>query len=267
MDNRDNLRAAERRKRIVEYVQRFGEVRTEQLSEWFGVSEVTLRRDLEILESQNRLRRVRGGAVPNTTPPLETRFQERLELRTAQKREIAAAAAELVKDGQVVMLSAGTTTTYLARELLKKNELTVITTAINIASELAGHDHITLIMIGGVVRPGSYATVGHLADEALLQINADFAFIGVDGIDLDSGFTTPNLMESRTDSIMLRAAAQGIIVADSSKFGRVTLSPVARIDEPTMLITDSDAPEDFVAQLRQRGCKVLIPSSLRISPS
>lgn len=260
METRDNVRAAERRKRIVEYVDRLGEVRMEQLRDWFGVSEVTLRRDLEILESQNFLRRVRGGAVPNVNPPLESRFQERLDLRTAQKREIAIAAAELVKDGQVVMLSAGTTTTYIARELLKKKELTVITTAINIAAELAGYEHITLIMIGGVVRPGSYAAVGHLADDALQQINADFAFIGVDGVDLESGFTTPNLMESRTDSMMLRAASQGIIVADSSKFGRVTLSPVARIDEPTMFITDSDAPEEYVVQLRERGCNVWVPS-------
>ncbi|WP_303802652.1 DeoR/GlpR family DNA-binding transcription regulator [Alicyclobacillus macrosporangiidus] len=253
----DGLSAEERRQRIADWVAECGEVRIDQLRHFFGVSEVTLRRDLDILESQNRIRRVRGGATANPASALETRFQEKMGLNTAEKRQIAAAAAAMVEDGQVVMLSAGSTTTYLARELLKKRHLTVITPAINIAAELAGHPHITLVMIGGIVRPGSYAAVGHLADEALTQMNADFAFVGVDGVDVQAGFTTPNLMESRTDKMMLHSATRGVIVADRSKFGRVTLAPVARIDEPDLWITDDGMPEETLARLREAGCRVV----------
>ncbi|MCF8566674.1 DeoR/GlpR family DNA-binding transcription regulator [Alicyclobacillus tolerans] len=242
----------------MEWVQQQGEMKIEQLRDRFNVSEVTLRRDLEILESQNLIRRIRGGAVPNTTPPLETLFQVKLESCTEQKREIALAAASMVEDGQVVMLSAGTTTTYIARELIRKKELTIVTTAVNIGAELAGYDHITLVMVGGIVRKGSYASVGHLADETLSTMNADFAFVGADGVDIQVGFTTPNLMEGRTDSMMLRAASKGIIVADSSKFGKVAFSPILRIQDPSMLITDRLASPDYVRQLRDAGCRVFI---------
>lgn len=254
----ENLSASERRAQISKIVFSLGEVRIEQLRDIFNVSEVTLRRDLEILESQNMIRRVRGGAVPNTTPPLETLFQEKLSSHTDKKREIAAVAASLVEDGQVVSLSAGTTTTYIARELMKKKELTIVTTAVNIAAELAGNDHITLVMIGGIVRKGSYASVGHIADEALSSMYTDWAFIGVDGVDLQGGFTTPNLLEGRTDSIMLRTATKGVIVADHSKFEKIAFSPVARVNEPYLFITDNGAPEEYVRLLREKGCNVLV---------
>lgn len=254
--NASGLSASGRRHQIVQWVQQYGEMKVEQLRHRFNVSEVTLRRDLEILESQNLIRRVRGGAVPNTAPPLETLFQVKLESCIEQKREIALAAASMVEDGQVVILSAGTTTTYIARELVRKKELTVVTTAINIGAELAAHEHITLVMVGGIVRKGSYASVGHLADETLSTMHADFAFVGADGIDVQAGFTTPNLMESRTDSIMLGAASKGIIVADSSKFGKVTFSPILGVQSPYMLITDSLGSPDYVMQLRDAGCRV-----------
>ncbi len=250
------LSASERRHQIVRYVQETGKMKTDQLCSIFEVSEVTLRRDLEILESQNLIRRIRGGAIPNTSPPLETLFQEKLSLNTRYKKDIAVATASLVADGHVVMLSAGTTTTYIARELVKKRELTIVTSAINIAGELAGYDHITLVVIGGIARKGSYATVGHMADQALTSLNADFSFIGVDGVDLQAGFTTPNLMEAHTDVMMLRAANRGVIVADHSKFGKIALSPVARVNEASLLITDHDANPEYVAELQQRGCNV-----------
>ncbi|KUO95355.1 DeoR/GlpR family DNA-binding transcription regulator [Ferroacidibacillus organovorans] len=257
METPESLSAFERRNYIVTYLEEHGEVRIEQLRDWFAVSEVTLRRDLEILESQNFIRRVRGGAVANSAQPLELLFQEKLNTHTQEKREIAKIAASLVKNGQVVILSAGTTTTHIARELLKKEDVTIVTTAINIAAEVAAVDHITLVMIGGVVRRGSYAAVGHLADEALQNMNADIAFVGVDGVDLQAGFTTPNLMEGRTDSMMLKNATSGYIVADDSKFGKVTFSPVARLHEPHALITNQNAPDDYVRALEARNCRVI----------
>lgn len=257
MENTSLYCAAERRALIVEYIEKHGETRIDQLSDLYQVSEITLRRDLEILESQNRIRRVRSGAAPNLANPLEEIFHEKLSMNTREKREIAQMAAALVQDRQVVVLSAGTTTTYIARELIKKQNLTIVTTAINIAADVAPHSHITLVMIGGVVRTGSYAAVGHLADDALDNINADIAFVGVDGVDLQVGFTTPNLMEGRTDTMMLKAASTGYIVADSSKFGKVKMARVARLDEPQGLIINRNAPEDFITELETRNCRVI----------
>jgi len=254
----ETVSASERRNLIAQSVKEHGKVTMENLRAWFDVSEVTLRRDLEILESQNLCRRIRGGAVPNTGAPLEMMFQEKLLLVPEAKREIAIAASAMVSDGQVVMLSAGTTTTYIARELAYKRELTVVTSSINIAAELANYDHITLIVIGGIVRKGSYATVGHMADQSLTSLNADFSFVGVDGVDIHAGFTTPNLMEAHTDMMMLRSTTNGVIVADSTKFGKIALSPVAKVDDTIVLLTDSHADEEYVSELKARGCRVVL---------
>lgn len=254
--------ASERRHHIANYVRLHGKARLDDLANMYDVSDVTIRRDLEILESQNLVHRVRGGAVAESAPPLEIMFQEKLQLYPHLKHEIAVTAASLVEDGHVVMLSAGTTTTYIARELVKKRELTVVTAAINIAWELAGYDHITLVVVGGIARRGSYATVGHMADHALTSLNADFSFVGVDGVDLQAGFTTPNLMEAHTDQMMLRAANRGIIVADHSKFRKVALSPVAKVDQASLLITDHEADPKYVEDLRSRGCHVCVSSDL-----
>lgn len=253
-----SMSAFERRHEIVHYVRQYGKASIKQLCTLFSVSEVTLRRDLEILESQNMITRIRGGAVPNTGQSFETIFQEKLLMHPGRKIEIARTAASLVSEGQVVMLSAGTTATYIARELVKKREIMIVTSAINIAWELAGHDHVTLVIVGGIARKGSYATVGHMTDQALASLNADFSFVGVDGIDLQAGFTTPNLMEAHTDAIMLKAANKRVIVADHSKFGKITLSPVAKLNEASFLITDHEADPVYIGQLRERGCDVIV---------
>lgn len=257
------INASERRRMITDMANTEKEFTIEQLQVRFNVSEVTLRRDLDILESQGILRRVRGGAVLNNSPQLEIKFQEKLGQKIALKREIAKVAASLVDDGQVVMLSGGTTTMYIARELCKKKDITIVTPAINIAAEVAGYETVNLVAIGGLVRRDSYVASGHMADEALNTMNADYAFVGVDGVDISAGFTTPNLMESRTDKTMLQTATRPIIVADHSKFAKVAFSPVARLEEVASLITDSEAPENYVAQLQEAGCKVL--SALNIS--
>ncbi|GMA62705.1 DeoR/GlpR family DNA-binding transcription regulator [Alicyclobacillus fastidiosus] len=250
--------ASERRRKIVSYIQERGEVRIEELKTRFGVSEVTLRRDLDILESEYVIRRVRGGAVSNQDRPLELLFKEKMELYIDEKKQIAKAAAGLVEDGQVVMLSPGTTTTLVARELVERRSITVITSAINIAAELAGRENITLVTIGGIVRSGSYAAVGHLADEAIAQMNADYAFVSVDGVEVSAGFTTPNLLESRTNITMLKSAIHSVIVTDHSKLGRVAMSPVAKLNEVSWLITDKQAPSDYVDLLKRRGCRVML---------
>lgn len=249
--------ATERRNQISQLTSRKDQVAIQELQSMFQVSEVTLRRDLDFLESQGHIRRVRGGAVSNRASDLALKFQEKLEYKVAEKREIARIAASLVEPGQVVMLSGGTTTMFIARELCNKRDITIVTPAINIVAELAGYDSVTLVVIGGIVRKDSYVAAGHIADETLKGMTADIAFVGVDGVDISAGFTTPNLVESRTDRTMLQSANRGIIVADNSKLGKIFLSPVAQLEEPSMLVTDSEAPRDYVEQLREQGCRVL----------
>lgn len=251
--------ATQRRQAILDMLEGTGTlVKIPRMCETFGVSEVTIRRDLEILESENRIKRVRGGASLETTPMFETVFSDKMSHNQTAKHMIAACAAELVEDGQVVMLSAGSTTTFIARQLKKKRTLTVVTTAVNIASELAGLEHITLIVIGGIVRAGSYAMVGYMADHALQSYNADVAFVGVDGVDVHAGFTTPNPMEAHTDRVMLQRAATKIVVADSSKLKRAALTPIAKIGEVNYLITDSSAAEDYIEKLEAEGVNVIM---------
>lgn len=252
------LNAALRRRAILEMIETHGEVKVQGLCVKFMVSEVTIRRDLEILESENRIRRIWGGAVLEGIPLLETMFLDKMNLHQEAKRGIAMKAADLVEDGQVVMLSAGSTTTFIARELKQKKELTVVTTSINIASELAGIENITLIVIGGIVRPGSYAMVGHMAENALRSLNADIAFVGVDGLDLESGFTTPNILEAHTDYVMLQRAARKVIVADHTKFKRVALSPIVPIDGVHVLVTDDAADVHYIQNIKSRGVEVVM---------
>lgn len=253
-----DLSAEKRRRAILERIQNEGSVKVQSLCEQFDVSEVTIRRDLDILESENLIRRVRGGAVLETSAVMETIFSEKLSLHQEAKKAIAKRAASLVQDGQVVMLSAGSTTTFIARELIQKRELTIVTTAINIASELAGLEHITLIVIGGIVRPGSYAMVGSMAENTLHLLNADIAFVGVDGVDIRTGFTTPNIMEAHTDSVMLQRANRKVIVADDSKFGKTALSQVADIKDINTLITNSTENKEYIEMLEKMGLEVLL---------
>ncbi len=255
-ESMSNQTAEERRSVILQMLTEHGGVKVQDLCEIFQVSEVTIRRDLEILESKNLITRIRGGAVQQASPALETLFLDRLSLQREAKKSIAACAADIVDDGNVVILSAGSTTTFIARELRKKKELTVVTTAINIASELAGLEHITLVVVGGIVRPGSYAMVGHMAEDALHSLNADIAFVGVDGIDIRTGFTTPNLMEAHVDKVMLQRARKKVIVADSSKFRRFALSPVVGIHDVDLLITDAEGDTEYIDQLKRSGLEI-----------
>ncbi|SEM96091.1 DeoR/GlpR family DNA-binding transcription regulator [Lihuaxuella thermophila] len=228
------------------------------LSKQFQVSEITIRRDFDELEAKGWVTKVPGGAVLRQ-PTGENSLQEKERFQQEEKLSIAKKCKEIVQDGQVVMLSAGSTTMYIARELKDKKELTVVTTGINIAFELSGLPHIQLVIAGGPVLPKSYAMVGHIAERTLKELKADIAFIGVDGIDLEHGFTTTHLSEAYTDLTMMQSAKRSIVVADHTKFGRVALSVVAPIEQVSEIITDAKTDPRFVSELEKRGITVIRP--------
>jgi DeoR family transcriptional regulator of aga operon len=245
----------ERLGRILELLARDGTVTVTALAGELGVSEATIRRDLQALGEQRLLERSHGGAVAHgTAHELPVRYRTG---RSEEKRRIARAAAELVTDGAVIALTGGTTTTEVARTLALRQGLTVVTNALNIAVELAVRPDLKLIVTGGVARSASYELVGSLADQTLRGLNVDIAFVGVDGVDAKRGLTTQNEVEAATNRALMSRAGSTIVVADASKLGRVALAQIAAVEAADRLITNEGADPEQIERLRAAGLAVI----------
>jgi DeoR family transcriptional regulator of aga operon len=257
------LPAAVRRERILDLVRERGFVRVADLSEQFGISEVTVRADLDQLEAGALLSRVHGGAVDSIRPlAVEPAFEEALSSLWDEKLRIAQAAAALVKSGNSVILDVGTTTLALARALVARGELSdvvVITNGLNLALELErAIPRFTVVVTGGTLRPLQHSLVNPLAESVLDSVHADFVFVGCNGVDVAHGITNINLPEAQVKQRMLAAAHRRIVLADSSKIGQVHLGRVAAADEVDALITGEAAPPSVVAELRELGLPVTL---------
>ena len=246
----------ERRRAIVELVNREGRVLVGDLSKQFKTSQVTIRKDLELLHQRGLLHRSHGGALTAREGALEDpTLREKEQLHRQQKLHIATAAARLVKEGQVVILDSGTTTTAIARALRSFRNLTIITNAVNIAAELS-NTTIDVILTGGTLRKNSFSLVGPIAEETLRHLNADLLFLGVDGFDVHYGFSTPNLLESKVNRVMLEVSRQRIAVFDSSKFGRRSLSLIGPTSSLHGVITDHAIAKSDLNALKKAGIEV-----------
>jgi DeoR family transcriptional regulator of aga operon len=250
-------RKADRFGRILTLLSENGSVDVTDLAAEFGVSEATVRRDLQTLASQQLLERAHGGAIVQGTA-YEVPVRYRAGQARAEKQRIASAAVERVADGDVIALTGGTTTTEIGRRLVHRADLSVVTNALNIAAELAVRPNVKLIVTGGVARSASYELVGPLADATLKTINIDVAFIGVDGVDRDAGLTTQNETEAATDRVLIERSRKAIIVADSSKLGRVVFASICSLSAVAELITDDAADLAQVESLRAAGLKVTV---------
>lgn len=248
----------ERRRLILEIVNREGRVLVKDLAPRFEISPVTIRKDLEILHSQGLVHRTHGGALPiQAGALLDPSLREKEKLHRKEKVRIGEAAAALVKEGESVVLDSGTTTTCAARALREFRQLTVITNAANIATELAG-TAIEVILTGGTLRERSFSLVGPLAEETLRRLSADLLFLGVDGFDVDFGLTTPNLLEAKVNRVMIEIARRTIVICDSSKFGRRSLSHIAPTSAIHHVITDDGIPKSDLKVLRKMGIEVTL---------
>jgi DeoR family transcriptional regulator, aga operon transcriptional repressor len=247
------MRRAERLESILEQLSNDGSVAVSELTGTLQASAATIRRDLELLEQQKLLSRTHGGAVGNGTL-YELPVRYRGGQHVAEKRRIAAAAAARIGDARTVGLSGGTTTTEVARQL-RDRELTVVTNAVNIASELVVAPSIRLVVTGGIARSQSYELIGPLADATLASVNLDLLFLGVDGA-AAGGMTTHDEIEAQTDRRMVERARRVIVVCDSSKIGRAALSVICGAGDVDVLITDTDAPADDVVALSAEGIEV-----------
>jgi DeoR family transcriptional regulator, aga operon transcriptional repressor len=251
---------------LLELLATAGQLQVEDAAKALRVSAATVRRDFDELARQQMLTRIRGGAVAQgVTYDLPLRYKS--ERHPSEKQRIAAVAAGLVKYGQIAGLNGGTTTTEVARALATRADLnsgapsaavTIVTNALNIATELAVRQHIKIVVTGGVARPQSYELTGPLATGVLEQVTLDIAILGADGIDPVAGVTTHHEGEASTNRLMARQASEVVVVADSSKIGRRAFARIFTAREIDMLVTDTGiAPADR-ARLEEAGVTVVL---------
>ncbi|MGC8465970.1 MAG: DeoR/GlpR family DNA-binding transcription regulator [Acidimicrobiales bacterium] len=247
-----------RRRRITEEIRHRGAIRVVELAEIFDVSEMTIRRDLEVLQESGLLTKVRGGAVRAEKSAEEPGFITKLSRAAAEKLAIAKAALSLVEPGSSVAISAGTTTWAFARLLPSIPGVTVITNSISIATELhSNHPELPLILTGGVPTP-SGGLVGLIADTAIESLYVDILFLGVHGMDPEAGFTTPNLAEAKTNRTLLSCARRTVVLADHTKWRTIGMARIAPFDAADVLVTDDQLPDEACRSLQDAVGELII---------
>lgn len=247
----------ERRQYILERIRKDGRVLVGEISEELKISQITIRKDLDYLQSKGLVERSHGGALRlQPSALIDPTLQEKVKQHSEEKQRIASRALSMVEEGQCIILDSGTTTTAIAVGLKRFSELTVVTNAVNIAVELAG-TNLEVILVGGALRRNSFSLVGPLAEDNLEEIHADILFLGVDGFDIEVGVTTPNFLESRVNRAMVKAARKVVAVCDSSKFQRRSLSRIAPPDAVHCIVTDRNLPNETTEALRSQGIEVI----------
>src|SRR5215475_12556518 len=259
---KENSTTARRSEQILQELLRNSEVAVDKLAEQLKVSEATIRRDLSELERQGLLLRSHGGAVPVAPMLYEpfrhvSSFQEQEERCAAEKRRIGLLAANLIADGEVIAIGAGTTTTQVARSIRHRKGITVLTNALNVAMELSHMPDIKVCMTGGFLSGDWFALVGDVAQRNASEMFVDKAFIGVDGIHGELGLTTNYPDQAAIHRVMLQLARQRIIVADHRKIGVIGTALIWPVPDIDILITDQATNEEAIAPFASINIKVL----------
>jgi DeoR family transcriptional regulator of aga operon len=237
-------------------------VRVGELGERFAISDVTVRTDLDVLAARGHVHRVRGGVIPRTIPGQERPFEETEASHAAEKVAIGQVAAALVSDGETLLLDVGTTAAAAARALVARAELrdvVVFTNGLKTALELEpAFPRITVVVLGGTLRPLQHSLVNPLATLMLEQVTVNTVLLGCNGVDPSAGVTNMNLPEAEIKKRMLDIARRRIVMADGSKLGRIELAHLCPIDDIDIVITGQSADPTMVDALRERDCEVVI---------
>jgi DeoR/GlpR family transcriptional regulator of sugar metabolism len=252
------LNANKRHDQILQLLDTEGRLMVSDLAVRLDVSEMTIRRDFEVLEQSGMLSRVHGGAVPADSRSYEPPFAIRLGRNLAAKQRIGQAAAGLLRDGETVILDAGTTTLEVARALRGRKNLRIMALSLHIADLLVDEVGITTMLSGGVARPGERSFIGTLAEQTFRELSFDTVFLTVGGIDPGIGLTEYNLDDAGIKRAACASARRRIAVADSSKIGKNAFVKICAIDDLDILITDSAAPDDVLNQFRKAGVEVIV---------
>ncbi len=260
--------AGQRQKLILDELRRRSAVRVSELTELLGVSDMTIRRDLDVLASAGLVHKVHGGATaPDRLSADEPGFEAKSQRQLDEKEAIARAASALVEPGQAIGLTAGTTTWRLAHYLLDVPDLTVVTNSLQVASVLHAVPRPDLqVILSGGVRTPSDALVGPVAVATLRALHVDVLFLGVHGISVDAGFSTPNLLEGETDQAHLASAERVVVVADHTKWGVRGLSRIARLDEADVLVTDAGLSPEARGVLAEHIDELIVAPVQRARP-
>lgn len=254
--NIDKVFQEERLEKILSLLEKENRLVTKELPQILNTTEVTIRKDLIILEQRGLLKRTHGGAIRTRKlfPGLSLNEKEKINLK--EKLRIVKKAAGLISKGDTIILDSGSTTSLLAKEIRYMKDITVITNAVNIANELL-ESELDVILIGGSLLKQSSTLVGPLADEVLHKISADKLFMGVDGFDFEIGLTTPNIQEAKTSRVMMEISGETIVLVDSSKFGRRSLGVISKIEDIQCLITTKKLSDTETKSLRKDGVDVI----------
>jgi len=248
---------ARRQKRIIQLVQRDGHVKVPVLSKLLNVAEITIRRDLVILENKSLLERTHGGAISIRRIHEEVKYNSRSDLELENKDSIAKYAAGLLKDGDTVFINGGSTTFHVFRYINKKN-IKIVTTNAACLSQVDEYQGLELTVAGGLYTPGSNTFSGGFTNDILNQVNATKAILGVHGISCRYGLTTPRQHAAESTKIMIdRTRGEVIVIADHRKIGLVSDYVTANVDKISTLITDWFPDIDYIRDFEELGIKVI----------
>ena len=252
------MRPEDRRRRIAERLGAVGELDLATVAQEFDVSEMTVRRDFELMERDGLGRRVRGGGIASMIsrgyePPMPLRMAVASDAKVA----IGQAAAELVSEGDTIVLDVGTTTLELARALRGRRGLTVVTPSLPIAIELGNEPGIRVIVTGGTVRSGELSLTGGFAEDVLRQLNCDLAFLGVAGVSARVGISDYNPDDVRVKRVILSSARRVVVLADASKLGKIGFSTIAELKQLDTLVTDAPRSHPELPALAEAGLSVV----------
>lgn len=248
----------ERHHLILKKLQENGHVNVQELSTQMKVSEVTIRKDLKLLEDKKLLYRTHGGGSRINPYTNDKPVAEKEQLHAGEKKMIAEAAAAMIGHNDSIIIASGTTMLALARSIHPEKRLTVITSALNVALELSHHQHVEVLQLGGQLRQNSSSVMGPYAEQILADVSCSMLFLGVDGLDLEMGISTTSLMEARLNQKMIDAAQITVVLADSSKIGKRGLGKICSLDQIQHIITDNRVSPSLVRELEDKGITVTI---------
>jgi DeoR family transcriptional regulator of aga operon len=249
---------AERHQYILDKLKKEGKVNVLDLCSEMNVSSVTIRKDLKLLEDKNLLFRTHGGGTISNPYTSDRHVNEKEKIRADEKMDIGAAAASLILPNDCIIIGSGTTVLSLAKNIKPQGSLTVITSALNVATELNQHPETEILVLGGILRKSSSSVTGNYAEKILEDFSCSKLFLGVDGIDIEFGITTTHIMEAQLNRKMIQGAQKTIILADSSKFGKRGFGRICGLEDVEQIITDQGISDHLMETLKGMGIEVTI---------
>jgi DeoR/GlpR family transcriptional regulator of sugar metabolism len=259
-NSEDELKPAiltDRLTKTLEYIKKYGNLQVKEMAVRQGVSEATIRRDLNELEQMGLIKRIHGGAIlASISTTFEYMYHDKVAMQTDAKKRIAAEALTEIHDGDAIFLDSGTTTYQLSLLLEQKRNLTIITYDMSIASTLKHHQTSQVIVTGGVVRAGYNVLIGFIAENFIRDMRVDVVLLGADAIDDSFGISNANYSEAGIKSLLVKAAKRVIVLADRTKFGKVAVAKVCDIKDVDLIITDNDLPQDMVNMIIRSGVNI-----------